>query len=159
MQARRVALAHLLRERQSGADCDYLAHSGRIEVERRKNLAERFERRGIESRAVMNIEGRRAGRRQATLDQGIELARQKMKGHIAAAIGIDKNEIVSFAIAVEKDTAIARLKAHALALAQPEISLGRGDHAGIDFDRGDERFRKETGEVGRNRSAAQSEHQ
>src|SRR4051812_13922022 len=106
----------------------------------------------------MNVEGGGAPGRQPLLDERIELARQQMKRHIAAAIGVDQDEIVSLGRSIEEYPAVARLKAHALAVAKAEIGLGRAYHARIDLDRRDGRLRQEAGEIGRDRSSTQAEH-
>src|SRR5262252_8984081 len=87
---------------------------------------------GIELAAVVDVEGSGPAGRETLLDQRVELPREKMKRHVAAAIGVEQDQIVEFAVAVEEDPSIAGVVAHALGLAQAEIGLGGGDHAGID---------------------------
>ena len=107
----------------------------------------------------MHVEGGGAARRQPLLDQGIELARQQMERYIAATVGVEQNEIIELAAAIEKHAAVAGPVAHALGFAQPEIGLGGGDDAGIDFHGGDRGLGHETPEIAGDRAAAQPEHE
>src|SRR5262249_62360602 len=116
--------------------------------ERGKDLAQRLHGRGIKLAAVVDVEGGGAAGRQALLDQRVELPREKVKRHVAAAIGVEQDQIVEIAVEVEEDPSIAGVVAHALGFAQAEIGLGGGDHAGIDLHRGDLSLRHEASEIG-----------
>src|SRR6266849_1038827 len=50
---------------RGGGDRDHLAHSGRVEIERWKGVAQRLHGRRVELAAVVDIEGGGASRREA----------------------------------------------------------------------------------------------
>ena len=52
-----------------GGDRDDLARSGRIEIKRGKDFAQRLHRRSIELAAIMDVEGGGAAGREPLLDQ------------------------------------------------------------------------------------------
>src|SRR4029077_13570794 len=129
------------------------ADPARIEIERRKDLAQRLYGRGIKLTAVMDVERGGPAGGEALLDQRVELPRELMKRHVAAAIGVEQDQIVEFVVAAEEHPSIAGAVAHALGLAQAEIGLGGGDDAGVDLHRGDRSLRHETPEIGGDRAA------
>ena len=159
LQRRGPALQRLLGERRGRGHRDDLARSGRIEIERGKDLAQRLHRRSVQLAAVMDVEGGGAARREPLLDQGVELARQQVERDVAATVGVEQDEVVEIAAAIEKHAAVAGPVAHALGLAQAEIGLGGGDDTGIDFHRGDHGLGHEAPEIGRDRAAAEPEHE
>src|SRR5262245_9202912 len=85
----------------------------------------------------MDVEGGGATGGEALLDQRVELPREKMKRHVAAAIGVEQDQIVAFVVAAEEHPSIAGVVAHALGLAQAEIGLGGGNDARVDLHSGD----------------------
>ena len=107
------AFERVLGERRGGGDRDHLADPGRVEIETGENLGQRLHGRGIEFAAVVHVEGGAAAGREPLLDQRVELAGEKMKRHVAAAIGVEQDEVVELAAAVEKDPPVARAVAHA----------------------------------------------
>src|SRR5262249_36390896 len=93
-------------ERRGAGDRDHLADSGRIEIERGKDLAQRLHGRGIKLVAVVDVEGGGTAGREAMLDQRVEFPREKMKRHVAAAIGVEQDQVVELAVAVEEHPSI-----------------------------------------------------
>ena len=55
----------------------------------------------------MDVEGGGAARREPLLDQRVEFPGQQMERHVAAAIGVEQDQVVELAVAVEEDAAVA----------------------------------------------------
>ena len=82
-----------------------------------------------------------------------------MKRNVASGEGINHDEVVRFAVAVQENAAVALEEARVARFPNSEIFLGNVDHAGVKLDRVDCRIRKEATKIGRNRTAAETEHQ
>src|SRR4029077_2492472 len=102
LQRRSPALQLVLAERRSAGNRNDLARSGRIEIKRGKDFAQRLHRRSIELAAIMDVEGGGAAGGEPLLDQGVELARQQVERDVAATVGVEQDEVVEIAAAIEK---------------------------------------------------------
>src|SRR6266852_9782872 len=109
----------------------------------------------VEFGAGNNIEGRHTMRGEAVAHETVEFLRHQMKRNVASAEGIDHDEVVRFAVAVQEHAAVALEEARLAGFANSEIFLGNVDHAGVELDRIDRRIRKKAAKIGRDRTAAE----
>src|SRR6266852_1156606 len=102
----------------------------------------------VEFGAGNNIEGRHAMRREAVAHETVEFLRHQMKRNVASGEGINHDEVVRFAVAVQENAAVALEEARVARFPNSEIFLGNVDHAGVKLDRVDCRIRKEATKIG-----------
>src|SRR5580704_3556613 len=74
-----------------------------------------------------DIEGRHALRRQAVTDKSVKLLRHQMKRNVAAGEGIDHDEVVGLAVAVQEHAGVALVQTRPARLTNAEIFLGDVD--------------------------------
>src|SRR6516165_2873271 len=82
-----------------------------------------------------------------------------MERHAELAIGVEQDEVIKILVAIEIDAAVAFDEMHLVGLEETKISVPSGDDSWIELDDIDLHLRHGAGEIGRNRAAAETDHQ